>query len=60
VTSALGNGPPKTYTEGQSWSEQPLQEHRVSKNASQTAQAKLLVLLVVPHGARLTMPVASK
>jgi quercetin dioxygenase-like cupin family protein len=49
VTSALGNGAPTTYTEGQSWSEQPMQEHRISRNASQTEQAELLVFFVVPH-----------
>src|SRR5271154_1241989 len=49
VTSALGKEPPKTYTEGQSWSEQPMQEHRISRNASQTAPAELLVFFVVPH-----------
>jgi quercetin dioxygenase-like cupin family protein len=50
VTSALDNDPPKTYTEGQYWSEQPMQEHRISRNASQTAPAELLVFFVVPHG----------
>jgi quercetin dioxygenase-like cupin family protein len=49
VTSALGKEPPKTYTEGQSWSEQPMQEHRISRNASQTAPAELLVFFVIPH-----------
>jgi len=50
VTSALGKEPPKTYTEGESWSEQPMQEHRISRNASQTAPAELLVFFLVPHG----------
>ena len=49
VTSALGKEPPKTYTKGESWSEQPMQEHRISKNASQTEPAELLVFFVVPH-----------
>jgi quercetin dioxygenase-like cupin family protein len=49
VISALGEEPPKTYTEGQSWSEQPMQEHRISRNASQTAPAELLVFFVVSH-----------
>lgn len=49
VISALDKEPPKTYTEGHSWSEQPMQEHRISRNASQTAPAELLVFFVVPH-----------
>src|ERR1700761_7177851 len=49
VTSALSNEPPKTYSEGQYWSEQPMQEHRISRNASRTAPAELLVFFVVPH-----------
>jgi quercetin dioxygenase-like cupin family protein len=50
VRSALGKEPPpKTYTEGQSWSEQPMREHRISRNASQAASAELLVFFVVPH-----------
>jgi quercetin dioxygenase-like cupin family protein len=59
VTSALGNQPPKTYSEGQSWSEQPFQEHRISKNASNTAPAELLVFFIIPQGAKLTVPVSS-
>jgi quercetin dioxygenase-like cupin family protein len=59
VTSALDKEPPKTYTEGQSWSEQPMQEHRISRNASQTAPAELLVFFVVPHDTtKLVIPVA--
>ena len=49
VISALDNEPPVTYTEGESWSEQPMQEHRISRNASQTVPAELLVFFVVPH-----------
>jgi quercetin dioxygenase-like cupin family protein len=49
VTSALDNEPPKTCDEGQSWSEQPMQEHRISKNASKTRPAEFLVFFVVPH-----------
>jgi quercetin dioxygenase-like cupin family protein len=58
VTSALGDAPPKTYTIGQSWSEQPMELHRVSKNASATEPAELLVFFVVPHDTtRLVIPV---
>lgn len=49
VTSALGKESPKTYTEGQYWSEQPMQLHRISRNASETAPAELLVFFVIPH-----------
>ena len=59
VTSALGGGPPKTYTEGESWSEKPFQHHTVSKNASNTEEAKLLVFFVVPHNAKLVIPIGS-
>ena len=58
VASALGKEPPKTYTEGQSWSEQPMQEHRISRNASQTDPAELFVFLIVPHDStNLVIPV---
>ncbi|HUN58975.1 MAG TPA: cupin domain-containing protein [Candidatus Binataceae bacterium] len=61
VISALDNEPPKTYTEGQAWSEQPMQEHRVSKNASQTVPAELLVFFVLPHNAtNLVIPLTDK
>lgn len=60
VTSALGNDAPKTYSEGQSWSEHPFQHHTISRNASKTAEAELLVFFVVPHGAKLVIPIGSK
>jgi quercetin dioxygenase-like cupin family protein len=61
VTSALDQQPPTTYTEGESWSEKPMQEHRISRNASQTASAELLVFFVVPHDTtNLVIPLAHK
>jgi quercetin dioxygenase-like cupin family protein len=58
VTSALSKEPPKTYTEGQYWSEQPMQEHRISRNASHTAPAELLVFFVIPHDTKnLVIPI---
>jgi quercetin dioxygenase-like cupin family protein len=36
-----------TYRVGQNWSEQPGDRHRVSANASETEQAKLLAVFVV-------------
>jgi quercetin dioxygenase-like cupin family protein len=59
VISALNEDPPKTYTEGQSWSEQPMEEHRISRNASQTAPAELLVFFIVRHDiTNLVIPIA--
>lgn len=54
VVSQLDDQPPQTYTTGQMWSEAPHQHHMVSKNASATAQAKLLVFMLAPHGQELT------
>jgi len=54
VVSQLGDGPPQTFTQGQMWSELPNERHMVSKNASTTQPAKLLVFFIVPHGAELT------
>ncbi len=42
------------FTQGQMWSELPNERHMVSKNASTTQPAKLLVFFIVPHGAKLT------
>jgi quercetin dioxygenase-like cupin family protein len=50
VTSKLGDQEAHTYTKGQMWSETPHQHHMVSKNASKTEPAELLVFMVVPHG----------
>lgn len=60
VMSALRNDAPKTYTEGQSWSERPFELHRISRNASKTAAAELLVFFVVPHKAKLVIPAPAK
>jgi quercetin dioxygenase-like cupin family protein len=54
VVSQVGKPPPHTFTQGQMWSELPYQQHMVSKNASSTQPAKLLVFLIVPHTAQLT------
>ena len=50
VISQLDDQPPQTFTTGQMWSESPHQRHMVSKNASATASAKLLVFMILPHG----------
>jgi hypothetical protein len=36
------------------WTEQPHDHHMISKNASSTEPAKLLVFMIAPHGAELT------
>jgi quercetin dioxygenase-like cupin family protein len=54
VISQLDDQPPQTYTTGQMWSEAPHQHHMVSKNASATAPAELLVFMIAPHGQELT------
>jgi quercetin dioxygenase-like cupin family protein len=54
VISQLDDQPPKTYMTGQMWSEAPHQHHTVSKNASATTSAKLLVFMIAPHGQNLT------
>ena len=50
----MDDQPLQTYTTGQMWSESPHQHHMVSKNASPTASAKLLVFMIAPHGQSLT------
>jgi quercetin dioxygenase-like cupin family protein len=44
------------YRSGQSWYEPPRAPHLVSKNASATAPARLLVWLLVDEGAALKQP----
>jgi quercetin dioxygenase-like cupin family protein len=57
VVSQVGDEKPMTYTKGQSWYEQPKHPHLVSKNASQTEPAKLLVLLLSQEGESIKVPV---
>jgi quercetin dioxygenase-like cupin family protein len=60
VTSQLDKQPVRTYTTGQMWSESPHLRHMISKNASTTSPARLLVFFVVPHGTNLTKFLAPK
>ena len=53
VISQVGDEKPRTFTRGQTWSELPHQHHMISKNASQTKPAKLLVFFIVPKDAPL-------
>ena len=54
VVSQLDDGQTQTFTKGQMWTEQPHDHHIISKNASSKEPAKLLVLMIAPHGAQLT------
>ena len=57
VVSQLKGGEPVTYTKGQSWYESPKTPHVVSKNASKTEPAKLLVFLLSEKGEVIKVPV---
>jgi quercetin dioxygenase-like cupin family protein len=50
VVSQLEGQPPVTYREGQSWVETPGARHLMSRNASASATARLLVWLLVDEG----------
>lgn len=56
VISQLEGQPPATYKAGDSWYEPPQAPHVVSKNASATKPAKLLVWLLVGDGEALKQP----
>jgi quercetin dioxygenase-like cupin family protein len=47
-----------TYTAGQMWYELPRHAHRISRNASSTAPAKLLAFLVMKKGQQVVMPLS--
>jgi quercetin dioxygenase-like cupin family protein len=57
VVTQLEGEQPMTYTKGQSWYELPKKPHMVSRNASVTEPAKLLVLLLSQKGEALKVPV---
>jgi quercetin dioxygenase-like cupin family protein len=52
VISAVDGEKPRVYRAGESWHELPGAHHRVSKNASPTKPAKLLVIFVMDPGER--------
>ena len=52
----LDNGPETVVTKGQTFYESPGQLHAVSKNASETEPAKVLVVVVNEVGKPLTVP----
>ncbi|MDC8449662.1 MAG: cupin domain-containing protein [Nitrospira sp.] len=57
VVSQLEGGQPVTYTRGQSWYESPKTPHVLSKNASRTESAKLLVFLLSQEGEAIKAPI---
>ena len=56
VVSKLNNDPEKTYKAGEYWYEAPGTVHSVSRNASKTQPAKLLVWSLVDEGKPVTEP----
>lgn len=56
VVSKLDDEPEKTYQAGEYWYEAPGTIHSVSRNASQTQSAKLLVWSLVDEGSSVTVP----
>jgi quercetin dioxygenase-like cupin family protein len=57
VVTQLDGEKPVTYTKGQSWYEPPKKAHLVSKNASQTEPARLLVFLLSDEGELIKVPI---
>jgi quercetin dioxygenase-like cupin family protein len=57
VVSKVDDGPARIYRAGEGWFEAPNAHHQISRNASQTAPAKLLAVFVVDSGeTQLTTP----
>lgn|SRR5678816_1813399 len=59
VVSQVEGDRPTTYTKGQSWYESPKQPHLVSRNASKTEAARLLVFLLSQESESLVVPINS-
>lgn len=60
VTSKLNDEPDKTYKAGEFWYEAPGTVHSVSRNASKSAPAKLLVWSLVEEGKPVTEPLPKR
>ena len=56
VVMQVAGGPAVTLTAGQTFYESPLDVHTVSRNASDSKPAKILVMLVKDVGAPVTLP----
>jgi quercetin dioxygenase-like cupin family protein len=50
IESQVDNEPARIYTAGQSFYEEPGAQHRISRNASKSAPAKLLAVFIVDTG----------
>jgi quercetin dioxygenase-like cupin family protein len=50
VITALDNGAERRYEAGEGWYERPGQVHRVSRNASDSKRAKLVVVFLTEKG----------
>lgn len=50
IESQVGDGPARIYKAGEAFYEEPGAHHRVSRNASATAPARLLAVFVVDTG----------
>lgn len=59
VVTQVEDEQPMTYTKGRSWYELSKKPHVVSRNASVTEPAKLIVLLLSQEGEALKVPVTS-
>ena len=57
VVMQVRGGEEKTLTVGQTFYESPSDVHTVSRNPSKTSSAKILVVMVKPTGAPVTVPV---
>jgi quercetin dioxygenase-like cupin family protein len=57
VVTQLEGEQPVTYTKGQSWYESPKKPHMVSRNASVTESAKILMFLLSGKGGAIKVPV---
>jgi quercetin dioxygenase-like cupin family protein len=57
IVMQVKGGAEQTLTVGQTFYESPSDIHSVSRNASKTAPAKILVVMVKPVGAPITVPV---
>jgi quercetin dioxygenase-like cupin family protein len=52
----VDDGPEKTLTQGETFHEAPGQLHAVSRNASETAPAKVVVIILAESGKPVTVP----
>jgi quercetin dioxygenase-like cupin family protein len=60
VVSKLDDQKEVTYKTGEMWTEQPHEHHMVSRNASTSEPARLLVFFIAPHGAPLVTMLPAK